>query len=135
MTSIVELSELMKKYTQEFSDAVSRKDYDAAISLAFMVLEKLVTIARNEVLGVIIDPTVRSLADNYISGYEKTLSYTKGVLEGLKYVSPLYAYGEKEQLVQLLASSVSELFSFIMGALIVVASLSPPTHEERFGVV
>ncbi|MCC6002980.1 MAG: hypothetical protein LM590_01395 [Thermofilum sp.] len=135
MTSIVGLSELMKKYTQEFSDAISRKDYDGAIAMALNVLEKLISIARGEVLGVIVDPTVRSLADNYIAGYEKTLSYTRGVLEGLKYVSPLYAYGEKEQLIQLLASSVSELFSFIMGALIIVASLSPPVREEGLGVV
>ncbi|MHB9302884.1 hypothetical protein [Thermofilum pendens] len=134
MTKIVELNELMKKYTQELSDALQRKDLDSAISREIALLEALIAVAKNEIISVINDPTVKNIAESYVLSHEKTLSYARGVLEGLRYVSPIYALGEKEQIVHLLASSVSELFSFIMGALLIVASLSPP-QQEPFGVV
>jgi hypothetical protein len=51
-------------------------------------------------------------------------------------MAPIYQPGEKLQLLQVLSSAVSELFSFIIGALLVIASLAgPSTRTEQFGVV
>ncbi|AKG39136.1 MAG: hypothetical protein ACP5II_07505 [Infirmifilum sp.] len=136
MTSVGELSEMMRSYTRKFSEYVARKDYDSAIQLGLQVLEKLLKIASEEIIANISDPSVAKIGQEILKNYESTLSYVSGVMNGLKYVSPIYALGEKEQLVGLVASSVSELFNFIMGALLIVASIQGrASTEESFGVV
>ncbi len=136
MVSAQELNNLMKKYTEEMSSLISRGDYDGAISLAMRTLEELLSVARSDVVGVLGDATVRMIADELLTSYEKTLSYARGVYEGLKYMAPIYQPGEKLQLLQVLSSAVSELFSFIIGALLVIASLAgPSTRTEQLGLV
>ena len=136
MVSAQELNNLMKKYTEEMGSLISRGDYDGAISLAMRTLEELLSVARSDVVGVLGDATVRMIADELLTNYEKTLSYARGVYEGLKYMAPIYQPGEKLQLLQVLSSAVSELFSFIIGALLVIASLAgPSTRTEQLGVV
>ena len=133
-TSISELNEKMKKFSQEFSQSLERKDFDHALKLSIEILEELILIAREDIVSILQDPYVKSIADDIIKGYEKSLSYVKGIIEGLKYVSPIYSIGEKERLVQVVASSINELFSFIMGALIIVAELSSSNKRENRGI-
>jgi len=136
MVSVQELNNLMKKYTEEMGNLISKGDYDGAISLAMRTLEELLSVARSDVVGVLGDATVRTIADGLLTNYEKTLSYARGVYEGLKYMAPIYQPGEKLQLLQVLSSAVSELFSFIIGALLVIASLTGPSaRTEQLGVV
>lgn len=136
VTSVGELSEMMRDYTQRFSEYIARKDYDSAIQLGLGVLEKLLRIANEEIIANISDPNIVKIGESILKNYESTVSYVTGVMNGLKYVSPIYALGEKEQLVGLIASSVSELFNFIMGALLIVASIQGRAQEEGgFGVV
>ncbi|MEZ0345013.1 MAG: hypothetical protein ABWK01_00410 [Infirmifilum sp.] len=136
MTSAIELSELMKRYIQQFNDYITKKDYDAAVELGLQVLEKLLKIANEEIIANLSDPNLVKIGEEVLKNYESAYSYAIGVRNALKYVSsPLYALGEKEQLVGLIASSVSELFNFIMGALLIVASLRRSVGEEGLGVV
>ncbi|PLJ77675.1 MAG: hypothetical protein B7L53_04770 [Thermofilum sp. NZ13] len=136
MTSVVALSEMMKEYTQKFSEYLARKDYDSAIPLGLQTLENLLKIAREEIVGMLNDPELVKVGESILKNYENIISYVKGSLSTLKYVSPIYAAGEKEQLVGLIASSVSEIFNFVMGALLIVASLQGRQQaEEPFGVV
>lgn len=133
---MLELNEKMKKYMQTVSESIDRGNYDEAIDLAMATLEMLLSVARNEVAANLADATVKKIAEDFLVNYEKTLSYARGVKEGLKYMSPIYQPGEKLQLLQILSSAVSELFSFIMGALLVVASLSgPPERREEVGMI
>ncbi len=136
MTSVVELSEMMKNYTQKFSEHLARRDYDSAIPLGLQVLEALLKIANEEIVGALQDPDLVKVGKDILKNYENIISYVKGSLNTLKYVSPIYAIGEKEQLVELIASSVSELFNFVMGALLIVASIQGrQSPEETFGIV
>lgn len=136
MVSVQELSTMMKKYTEEMVSLIGKGDYDSAISLAMQTLEELLSVARSDVVAVLGDATVRIIADELLTNYEKTLSYAKGVYAGLKYMAPIYQPGEKMQLLQVLSSAVSELFSFIIGALLVVASLTgSSSRTEQLGVV
>ena len=129
MISIQELDKAMKKYMERVSSSLEHGNYDEAISLAMQTLEMLLSVARNEIVANFVDANVRRMAEELLVNYEKTLSYAKGVREGLKYMSPIYQPGEKLQLLQILSAAVSELFSFIMGALLVVASLTGPSQR------
>lgn len=136
MVSVQELNEIMKRYMESVSLSINRGSYDEAIELAMKTLEILLSVAHNDVIANLTDENVRKIAENLLVNYEKTLSYTKGVREGLKYMSPIYQPGEKLQLLQILSSAVSELFSFIMGALLVVASLmGPPEKHGEMGMI
>lgn len=133
-TTITELNEKMKKFSQEFSQSIEKRDFDRALKLSIRILEELIVIAREDIVSALQDPYVKDIADDIIKGYEKSLSYVEGIMEGLKYVSPIYSIGEKERLVQVVVSSINELFSFIMGALIIVAELSSPDTRKNEGV-
>ncbi|MEM0093771.1 MAG: hypothetical protein QXT33_00290 [Thermofilum sp.] len=131
MVSVQELSEVMKRYMQDISLSIDRGNYDEAIDLAMKTLEVLLSVAQNDVVANLADANVRKIAADFLVNYEKTLSYARGVKEGLRYMSPIYQPGEKLQLLQVLSSAVSELFSFIMGALLVVASLTGPAEKRE----
>ncbi len=136
MVNIQELDEAMKKYMEKVSASLEHGNYDEAIDLAMQTLETLLSVARSEIVANFVDVNVRRIAENLLVNYEKTLSYARGVKEGLKYMSPIYQPGEKLQLLQVLSAAVSELFSFIMGALLVVASLTGPSRTgEDIGMV
>lgn len=136
MATVDELNTLMKDYVQKFSASIAKRDYDSAITMGLNVLEKLLKIASEEIISNLSDPALVKIGEEILKNHESTLSYVNGVLNGLRYVSPIYALSEKEQLVQIISSSVSELFNFIMGALLIVASIQGKTRvEESFGVV
>lgn len=122
--TVAQLNNKMKDFSKKFTDALEKKDFDKALEIGIDVLTDLTYIAKEDIVGVLSDTYVKGIAEDIVSSYEKTLSYIKGIIDGLKYVSPIYAIGEKERLVHILASAINELFSFIMGALIIVAELS-----------
>jgi len=124
MTTLEELDETMKEFTEKFSRYLEENKFDEALNLALPVMEKLVKIAKEDIIAALHDPQVKKIAENIISGYENTLAYVEGTLDGLKLVSPIYSIGEKERLLKVVASSINELFSFIMGALIIVADIA-----------
>ncbi len=130
MTSIKELEEMMKEFSEEFSQLLQENKFDEALDVSLPVLKKLIDIAKNDIVENIRDPTVKKISEEIINGYENTLAYVEGILEGLKLVSPIYSLGEKERLIQVVASSINELFSFIMGALIIVADLTAALSKQ-----
>jgi len=114
---------MMKEFYRVLEEDIESNNFDDALNKSVPVLRKLINVARNEVLPNFRDQLVRKIADEIILNYENTLSYVEGSLESLRYVPAIYSYGEKERLVRLVASSINELFSFIMGALLVIAEL------------
>ncbi len=131
MTTLEELDKTMKEFTEKFSRYLAENKFDEALSIALPTMEKLVKIAKEDIISSLHDPQVKKIAENIISGYESTLAYVEGTLDGLKLVSPIYSIGEKERLLKVVASSINELFSFIMGALIIVADIaSAIKHSE-----
>ncbi len=131
--SIHEINENMKKFSEEFSHAIESRNYDKAISIGLDTLRDLLKAVRTHILEALSNPEIKSIAEEIIDQHEKTLSYVEGSIEALKFVSPIYAPGEKERLTGLLSASINELFSFLMGSLIVIADALSTTDRRRGG--
>lgn len=115
-------SEIRKLY-DEYTSAVSSNDLDKAIDLGIYIMEKLLHAAQDYVVATVNTPQIREVAKGIISYHEKMLAFVRGTQEALKSMPLIYSFGAKEKAVEVLSNSINGLFSFLLGALVIIADI------------
>ena len=120
---IEEFNKEFKKMYFNYNKAVSENDYDTAIEIGEKILQGLIKISREYILSSMHSETIKSLIEDIIVFHEKNLAYIQGTREAVKSMPVLFTFDAKERAVEILSSSISEFFSFILGALIILADI------------
>ncbi|RLE79732.1 MAG: hypothetical protein DRJ36_03000, partial [Thermoprotei archaeon] len=69
-------------------------------------------------------PITLKIIDDILKYYERNLSYIQGIKEAAEKIPLLYSYQAKERALETLARDVQELFSLVLGALIILSETS-----------
>jgi len=120
---IGEFNKEFKKLYFDYNRAVSENDFDKAIEIGERILKGLIKISKEHILGVLRNSTIKDLVEDIIAFHEKNLAFIEGTCEAIKDMPVLFTFDTKERAVELLSSSISEFFSFVLGALIILADL------------
>jgi len=124
-------NEKFRRMYAKYNEAVNRRDYDEAIKLGKDMLNDLLAIARKYILENLNNPTIRSLVEDILTYHEKNLGYVEGTEEAIEDIPLLFTFEAKERILSTLAPSIQELFSFILGALLVLADIRSTTFYRR----
>ncbi len=120
---LAQANEKLQELYREYVEAVSKNDYDRALELGSEIVEELLRLAHEYVIPSLTTPLARSVASKIVSHHEKALAFVKGAREAAKSTPVLYSFGVKEKAVEVLTATINGLFSFVMGALIVLSDI------------
>jgi len=109
---------------REYNEAVAKGKYDEAIDLGIKAMNLLLDVVRKRILESLTSQTAIEIVSDIINYYEKGLAYVEGLREASRKVPLLYAYEAKERALETLARDIRELFSFALGALVMLAEIS-----------
>ncbi len=126
---IREFNKEFKKMYFDYNKAVSENDFDKAIEIGEKILQGLIKISREHILTILRNSTIKELVEDIITFHEKNLAFIEGTCEAIKDMPVLFTFDAKERAVELLSSSISEFFSFVLGALMVLADLEATARE------
>ncbi|RLE75401.1 MAG: hypothetical protein DRJ56_05795 [Thermoprotei archaeon] len=130
---IVEFNARIKRMYSDYSKAVSESRYERAVEVGTSILRDLLDVARNVVAASLRSPEARRIVEDIIACHEKYLGYVEGVREAVSELPPLYTFEARERAIDTLSSSIQELFSFILGALVVIADLQSDAPRPSGG--
>jgi len=116
-------SEFMELNTQ-YNNAVTKGRFDEAIDIGLKTMDLLLDVAKKRVLEALSSRTAIEIVSDIINYYEKDLAYVKGLKEASRKIPVLYAYNAKEKALETLARDIRELFSFVLGALVVLTEIA-----------
>jgi len=109
---------------REYNNAVTKGKYDEAINIGLKTMNLLLDVARKRVLEALSSRTATEIVSDIINYYEKDLAYVKGLKEACRKIPVLYAYNAREKALETLARDIRELFSFVLGALVVLTEVA-----------
>jgi len=131
VNELARVNEELRKLYDEYMSLVASGDYYKSIRLGVEILEKLLGIARQAVLNKLTSPAAREATLSILAHHEQALSFVKGAQEAVNKLPPIYAIGISEEVVNILTSSINGLFSFVMGALVVVTDVMQATADLK----
>jgi len=123
MEEFKSVNEELRKMYEEYMDLVAKGDYQRSIKIGVGMLERLLEIARRAVLDRLTSSAAREATLQILAHHEQTLSFVKGAQEAVNNLPLIYAIGISEEVTHVLTSSINGLFSFVMGALIVITDV------------
>ena len=119
--SIQEFNAKIRQLYANYNKAVNENKYEEAIKIGKEILKDLLFIARRKLITSISSADIRRLVEDIIDYHEKNLGYIEGVEEAVSKIPVLYSFEVKERALATLSASIQELFSFILGALVILA--------------
>ena len=120
---IEEFNREFRQLYLDYNRAVSENDFDRAIATGKKILGGLVRISREYLLPALKSKEVRELFEDILSFHEKNLAFVEGTQEAVKDMPVLFTFEAKERAIEILSSSIVEFFSFVLGALMVLADI------------
>ena len=123
----------MRAMYEDYLTAISSGELDRAIGIGLDILDKLLEVAKDTVLARITAPAAREAALSVLSHHERALSFVRGAQEAVGTLPPLYSIGVKEEVLEVLTSSINGLFSFVLGALVVIADIIAAASMREIG--
>jgi len=130
------LAEFNKEFRgmyEAYNKAVSEHKYDEAIKVGEEMLRKLLEVVKSKLLPKLSNPITREVARSIVEYHEKSLAYIEGIKEATSDVPTLYSFEAKERALEAISRNVQELFSFTLGALLVLTEVAigskPKGHE------
>lgn len=120
---IKEFNAKIRKMYSDYSRAIAENRYEYAIKLGTGILRELLKVVREHVISSLKNTEIRGIVEDILAQHEKNLGYVEGIEEAVNEVPPLYSYEMREKAITTLSSSIQELFSFILGALMVITDL------------
>jgi len=118
---------------EEYLTAISSGELDRAMGIGLSMLDKLLKVAKDTVLTRITTPAAREAALSVLSHHERALSFVRGAQEAVGSLPPVYSIGVKEEVLEVLTSSINGLFSFVLGALVVIADIVAAASTREIG--
>ncbi|MCD6368627.1 MAG: hypothetical protein J7L38_02380 [Thermoproteales archaeon] len=109
------------KMHRDFNDAVIEGNHDEAIKMGEEMIRMLLNILKEKIVSKLTNPITLQIVDDIIKYYERELSYVKGIKEASSSIPLLYSYQAKERALETLARDVEELFSLVLGALLILS--------------
>lgn len=116
-------NEKIKKMYVSYNDAVNNGNYNEALKIGKEIMNNLLKVAKEYILSNLNCPNIRRLVEDIVNYHEKNMGYIEGTEETLTNVPILYTYDAMERALRTLALSIQELFSFVLGALVVLADI------------
>ncbi len=120
---IEEFNREFRQLYLDYNKAVSENDFDRAITTGKKILGGLVKISKEYILPALRSREVRELFEDILSFHEKNLAFVEGTQEAVRDMPVLFTFEAKERAVEILSSSIVEFFSFVLGALIILADI------------
>ncbi|RLE82394.1 MAG: hypothetical protein DRJ51_01480 [Thermoprotei archaeon] len=109
---------------REYNEAVAAGEHDKAIKLGEKIITMLIDILKEKIAANLASPITLKIIDDILKYYERNLSYIQGIKEAAEKIPLLYSYQAKERALETLARDVQELFSLVLGALIILSETS-----------
>jgi len=120
----------IKRMYSDYSKAIAENKYEHAIEIGVNILKELLRVTREYIISSLRTIEVRKIIEDILAHHEKNLGYVEGIEEAISDLPSLYSYEIRERAITTLSSSIQELFSFVLGALIVIADLYPNTNTS-----
>ncbi len=124
-------NEKIKKMYVSYNEAVNNGNYDEALKIGKEIMDSLLKVAKEYILSNLNCPNIRRLVEDIVNYHEKNLGYIEGTEETLTNMPILYTYDAMERALRTLALSIQELFSFVLGALVVLADILKYTEYRN----
>ena len=131
---IEEFNSKMKKLYADYNKAINEKKYEYAIKIGKDILRDLLKIAKEQLISNLRSLEIRKIVEDIINYHEKNLGYVEGIEEAMRNVPLIYSYEIKERALATLSSSIQELFSFILGALMIITDINSNFPNERINM-
>jgi len=128
---IEEFNAKIKKLYADYNRAIAENKYERAIEVGIGILKELLEVARSHVISNLRSIEVRGIVEDILAHHEKNLGYVEGIEEAISELPPLYSYEMRERAITALSSSIQELFSFILGALMVIVDIYSSSVNVR----
>ena len=127
---IEEFNVKIKKMYSDYNRAIAENKYEYAIELGTGILRELLKVAREYIISSLRSVEIRGIVEDILAQHEKSLGYVEGIEEVVNEIPPLYSYEMREKAITTLSSSIQELFSFILGALMIITDLHFNTNAH-----
>jgi len=122
-------NERIKRLYADYNRAVDENRYAVAIRIGKEILNDLLTVAREQLIPNVHNPEIRRLIEDIVRYHEKNLGYVEATEDAAENVPPLYQFEIRERALGTLSSSIQELFSFILGAMLVLADVNSTVYR------